>query len=276
MYLTRAYLAPLLMLLPALALLRRRRLAATLTRHPLLATALLAAAANLAARGAVACVTKSNAFYLRDFYLELPLLAGAAGALVRAWQAASAPALRRWLALQAVAAVLLSPLVWGLPNTVRLQGPPALTGITAAGRFLAAHTAPTDRIFALEDPHIFLAAGRQLLPLLTHHLFMYRPAAPAGALVGTFCFNRPMLLNLLRHEATVVVWTQRGMEWVAHNERTGEGQEILAAVYRELKTHWHVVAEASNSFAGLIRIYRPGAAQAPKKTATSAPSAPTP
>ena len=255
-FLARAYIAPLLLLIPGAAVLATERLNSLAARHPLIFAAALAALLNPLVRGAGAALTGSNAFYLRDFYIELPLVTAAAGVLVAAWRASSEVRHRRVLEVLCIAAVLLGPIVTGLPKTVRLGRPTTLEAIHAAGRFIAEHTEPSDRLFALEDPHIFLEARRELLPMLTHHLFLYQPSLPTEVLRGTTAFNLEMLMAALRREATVAVVTDRGMRWVRNNERTREGAAIAAAVAAELSANWRLVARQTNAFAGTISVYR--------------------
>ncbi|MCX7599171.1 MAG: hypothetical protein N2512_09940, partial [Armatimonadetes bacterium] len=255
-FLARAYVAPLLLLLPGVAALVTTKAGLVARRHPLIFTGALAAALNLVVRGTGAALTGANAFYLRDFYIEVPLLTAAAGVLVAGWRAAGEHRHRRLLEVLALAAVVLGPVVNGLPKTVRFQRPTVLEGIEAAGRFIAANTGPADRVFAIDDPHIFLQAGRELLPMLAHHLFLYQPSVPTELLRGTHSFNLEMLVDALRREATVAVITERGMSWVRNNERTREGQAVAAAVARELSAGWRLVAREGNAFAGVISIYR--------------------
>jgi hypothetical protein len=175
---------------------------------------------------------------------------------VAAWRASSEVRHRRVLEVLFIAAVLLGPIVTGLPKTVRLGRPTTLEAIHAAARFIAEHTEPSDRLFALEDPHIFLEARRELFPMLTHHLFLYQPSLPTEVLRGTTAFNLEMLMAALRREATVAVVTDRGMRWVRNNERTREGAAIAAAVAAELSANWRLVARQTNAFAGTISVYR--------------------
>jgi len=256
MFLARAYIAPVLMLLVGLSFLASRPLRELTLRHPLIVAAFSAAALNLLIRGGAAAMLGLNAFYLRDFHLELPLVVAAGAAVAQAVRAARDPSLRRLVILHAVAAVALGPAVMGLPSALRPDRPTALQGIADAGRFIAAHTQPDDRIFSIEDPYFFLAAGRELLPLLTHHLFLYHPAASTDALRGTHALNLDLLLTMMRQEATVVVMSRRAMSWIAHNERTTAGYEIVAALSDELARHWHLVAGQPNSLAQQIEIYR--------------------
>lgn len=256
MFLTRAYVTPFLMLLLGLAFLASRTSSELSFRHPLIAAAFSAAALNLLIRGGAAALLGRNAFYLRDFYLELPLVVAAGAVVAQAARAARDPSFRGLVTLQAVAAVALGPAVAGLPDALRPGRPTALQGISDAGRFIAAHTRPEDRIFSIEDPYFFLEARRELLPLLTHNLFLYHPTAPTDALHGTHALNLDLLLALMRREATVVVLSRRAMGWVAQNERTTAGREIVEAVEDELARHWRLVADRPNSFAERIEIYR--------------------
>lgn len=254
-FLGRAYAAPLLLLLAGIAVLSATRGEFAASRHPVVFAAALGAVLNPVIRGCGAAVTGANAFYLRDFYIELPLVTAAAGLVVVAWRAATEGWQRRLVMAAGVLAVLIGPAVWGMPATIHRARPTPIEGIRAAGRFVAQATTPEDRIFAIEDPHIFLEAGRELLPMLTHHLFLYRPL-PTERLRGTTAFNLEMLVGALRREATVAVVTERGMKWTRENERTQEGLAIVRAVAEELAAHWQLVASQSNSFAGRISIYR--------------------
>jgi hypothetical protein len=65
-----------------------------------------------------------------------------------------------------------------------------------------------------------------------------------------------MLIAMLRREATVAVVTERGMTWIAHNERTTAGVPVVAAVSDELRRNWAIAAKTHNSFLGDVRVYR--------------------
>lgn len=256
-FLARAYIGPLLLLMPGVAALTAARVRSLAQRHPLVFAGALVALLNPLLRGAGAAFRGANAFYLRDFYIELPLVTAAVGVLVAAWGAASEHRHRRLLEVLAVVAVVVGPAVGGLPKAVHFSRPTTLEGIQAAGRFIAQTTTPADRVFAIEDPHVFLEAGRELLPMLTHHLFLYQPSLSSGQLRGTTAFNLEMLIEALRREATVAVVTRRGMDWVRNNERTREGVAVAEALAAELAANWRLVAQQDNSFAGTISIYRP-------------------
>jgi hypothetical protein len=254
-FLAKVYITPLVWLLAALVVVLTKPVARVLARHPVPVACLAVAISNPVFRGLGALATHRNAFYLRDFYIEMALMAGAAAALTAAYRAAK-PSQRQFVILAGVLGLLLAPPAMRVPASLRPHHPTELQGIHEAGRFIASTTTPDDRIFALEDPHVFLEAGRSLLPMLTHHLFLYRPQDTTEALRGTKSFNLEMLLDMLRHDATVAVITERGMTWIAHNERTTEGVKVVAAVHDELRRNWTQVAEAHNSFLGAVQVYR--------------------
>jgi hypothetical protein len=256
MFLLRAYVAAVLMLLPALSFVVTRPWRRLVLRHPLIFAAFLAAAVNLLMRGGAAAVTARNAFYLRDFYIELPLVAAAGAVVAQAARAASNASHRALVTLLAIAAVVFGFAVTGIPDTLSFRRPTTVQGMADAGRWIARHTRSDDRIFSIADPHVFLEAGRELLPRLTHHMFMYRPFAPTHALANTNCFNLEMLLDMLRSQATVAVISQRGMEWTEKNERTDAGGAVVEAIRSELNRNWRLVAQTTNSFEGRISIYR--------------------
>jgi hypothetical protein len=270
-FLAKVYIAPIIWLLAATVMALTKPASRILARHPVPVACLALAFINPLFRGAGALATHKNAFYLRDFYIEIALMAGAAAALVAAHRAA-APSQRRVLAVVGVIGVVLAPFAMRAPAWLRATGPTDLDGIREAGRFIAAETNPQDRVFALEDPHVFLEAGRALLPLLTHHLFLYHPRATTQALQGTKGFNLEMLMGMLRRDATVAVITERGMTWIAHNDRTTEGVRVVAAVRDELKRDWTLVAQGRNSFLGGVEIYRRTPGPSPGALQRSAPT----
>ncbi|MBC7287335.1 MAG: hypothetical protein H5T86_04670 [Armatimonadetes bacterium] len=258
-FLARAYFSPGLSLIAAACLgLAKRRPSGpnSLSRNAVAGAGLAAAAGNLAVRGMATALTGSNAFYLRDFYIELPLLVSGAAFFARAYEALSEANQRRAAAAVAVLAIVLGPLVFKPHTGFRAQYPPVPAAVAEAGRFIAAHTQPDDRIFTIADPHVFLAAGRTLLPHLTHHMFMYAPQATREQLKGSWCFNLETLMDMLRNHATVAVLTERGMGWLEHNERTSIGQQVGAAIRAELKRRWQLVASSQSPFEGRIEIYR--------------------
>ncbi len=262
-FLLRAYFAVGLALLAA-AWRKLSCRAEPLVCHPVATTALVAALANLAVRGTATVLTGRNAFYLRDFYIELPLVVAAAGLLSGAIQTAHSVQFRRAVAAVAVAGVVLGPVVSPARQVFVPNRPPVAQAAAEAGKFVAAHTRPDDRIFTIADPHIFLLARREVLPRLTHHMFLYAPEADTAAVRKTWCFNLETLLEMLRHDATVVVLTERGMRWLVDNERTTAGIEVDRAVRKELRQNWRLVARADNPFAGRIEVFR-------RKTETKAP-----
>lgn len=254
-FLSKVYVTPVVWLFAAVVVVLTKPARHLIVRHPVPAACLAVAVANPLFRGLGALATHRNAFYLRDFYIEMALMAGAAAALTTAYRAAK-PSQRQFVAIACVLGLVLAPPAMRLPTSLRPHHPTELQGIHEAGIFLASTTTPQDRIFALEDPHVFLEAGRSLLPLLTHHLFLYRPQDTTAALRGTYSFNLEMLIAMLRREATVAVVTERGMTWIAHNERTTAGVPVVAAVSDELRRNWAIAAKTHNSFLGDVRVYR--------------------
>jgi hypothetical protein len=272
MYLGRAYVGPLLLLLPGFAALSTTSVRALVARHPLPATALLAAGANLAVRGAGAFAQHANAFYLRDFYIEMALIAGAAAVVAAAWTRATEARHRSLLAALAVGALVLGPVCSGIPEALRPRRPAPLQALALAGRFIAQRTDPGDRIFSIEDPQAFLEAGRELLPPLVHHLFLYRRTVPAGWAHPTEAFDLPMLMDMLRRQATVVVLTAHGLTWVEHTERTAEGAAIVRAVRAEVAARWVCVAQVPNPYLGAIAVYRRRGPGLPRQPVGAGPS----
>ncbi len=254
-FLAKVYITPIVWLLAASVIALTKPASRLIVRHPVPAACLAIAISNPLFRGLGALATHRNAFYLRDFYIEMALVAGSAAVLTAAYRAAR-PSQRRFVVIAGVLGLLLAPPAMRVPASLRPHRPTELQGIHQASRFIASVTTPQDRIFALEDPQVFLDAGRSLLPLLTHHLFLYRPAATTADLRGTKSLNLEILIQMLRRDATVAVLTERGMTWIAHNERTTEGIKVAASVRNELQHNWMLVAETQNTFLGSVQVYR--------------------
>lgn len=257
MFLTRAYVTALLFLLPGLAAALSSNCRALAARHPLITSALAVAIFNILVRGTGAAVLGRNAFYLRDFYVEIALATAAGATVAQGWMRAGEPRHRSLIAVLALVAILLGPAAVGLPDAIVPRRPTLIESVADAGKFIASHTSPTDRVFSIADPYIFLAARRELLPRLTHHVFKYYPNASTDDVLASRGYNLDLLMQMLSREATVAVISARMMDWVVDNERTKAGGPLARAIEDELRRNWTLVAETDNAFVQHLSIYRP-------------------
>ena len=258
----RWYTAPLLLLAPAVGYVVYRAREETgalrkmLARHSGVALLLGVAAANYLSHVAGSVCLGLNVYYMLDFYIFLPI-AGAAGAsLVLAARVLRTKSCRAQLAALAVIALVVPLWVAGVPDCIRFSGETHLQQI-ATGAAAIRRIVPEDAsIFTVDDPHQFLAAGREVFPELTHQLFRYTDSADTEAVRLRHKYNREMIAEWLSGEAQYAVVSDELLGWMVGSARYQDGVGLRDFMMSRIEDNYTLVETVEGSYHGPTRIYK--------------------
>lgn len=195
----------------------------------------------------------STLLYPFDYW---PLAVGAVALFVSAARQAPrlAPAWRVPIATGAAAAVVV--LGWGPHVWVSRERPTVRQRVATGARFIADHTSPEDRIFAVTDPHEFLEARRPVLPELFEAFFNFRDSRSTTVLGRLRLFNREMIQQWLSGDANVAVISEHSLNWVRRSGRYAGGEVLYRVIQDGLNRNYDLVAETDGTLGGWMRIYR--------------------
>lgn len=224
---------------------------------------LSASAVNWVGRLLAAVVLGQNIPYVLDLYIYFPVATAAAVGFiglareVRSLSLAGHP-VRTMMGAFAVAALVLAPLFTGpCPLFMFSRArPTTLEQVWRGGAFLRQHTRPDEMIFTLDDPHLFLEAGRLMFPPLTHELFSFRESGDTAALKRLHYFNKAMIADWLSGKAPVVVMSEQRDRWMVGSGRYPRGQELHDFIAGLLQANYELVAVEEGTYDGPTRLYR--------------------
>ncbi len=227
-----------------------------LARHSGIALLLGAVAVNYLAHLFGSSLFGLNVFYLLDFYIFFPLAAAAAAGFMLALRAAGIPQARAQLAALGIVAVLVPLLVSGLPDALSGRRPPHLQQVTVGAKTLKRLIPPEATVFTLDDPHLFLVAGIELPPELTHQLFLFAADGDPGIIRARHYYDRQMIDEWLSGEADYAVIGDDLVEWLLHSGRYPGGEALYDFISTRLEANYTLLETVPGSYLGPTRIYR--------------------
>ncbi|MFO7945426.1 MAG: hypothetical protein R6V19_01230, partial [Armatimonadota bacterium] len=262
MMFVRWYTAPLLLLAPAAGYVLHAwrsdsgRVRSLLRRHGRIMLLLALAVANYLAHIAGSALLGHNIFYMLDFYIFFPVIAASAAVFVLSVRRLRERSLQWQLAAVGIVAVLVPLWTAGFPAPLTGEGTYPASRIQRGAAAIARIVPAGEPIFTIDDPHQFLAAEREVLPPLTHQLFLFRDTPDTGAARRRHAFNYAMIDGWLSGEVKYAVISAGFVDWMLHSGRYEEGQMLYDFIHSRLADNYTLVERVDGSFRGPTRIYR--------------------
>ncbi len=227
-----------------------------LRRHRGIVLLLALASANYLAHVAGSILFGYNIFYMLDFYIFFPVIAASAAAFTLCVRRLRDRSLQWQLAAVGIVAVCVPLWTAGIPAELTGEGTYPAVRIQKGGQVIADIVPAGEPIFTIDDPHQFLAAQREVLPPLTHQLFLFRDTPDTEAARRRHAFNYAMIDGWLSGGVKYAVISEGFVDWMLHSGRYEQGQRLHDFIHSRLDENYTLVETVDGSFRGPTRIYR--------------------
>ncbi|MFP3904294.1 MAG: hypothetical protein ACLFWB_08655 [Armatimonadota bacterium] len=261
MMFVRWYTAPLLLVAPVAGYVlhiwrAEGEIRSLLRRHSGIVLLLALAAANYLAHVAGSALFGYNIFYMLDFYIFFPVIAASAAAFTLCVRRLRDRSMQWQLAAVGIVAVCVPLWTAGIPAELTGDGTYPAARIQRGAQVIADIVPAGEPIFTIDDPHQFLAARREVLPPLTHQLFLFRDTPDTEGARRRHAFNYAMIDRWLSGEVRYVVISEGFVDWMLHSGRYEKGQRLYDFIHSRLADEYTLVEAVDGSFRGPTRIYR--------------------